>query len=103
VVVVAFNLMHLLVVVPLGPVPEYILTVELLVLVALVEVLVLLPVAQTEPAEFVSTAPRTLVAGHVVAALVLLDVLVTLGAGLGVEQDPIHVFAFRVVLVDPLF
>ena len=72
------------------------------ILVAVVEaagaLAVLHPGGQAEPAELM----LALRAGHVHAALVLLDRPSALGAGLGVCQDPVQVLTLRAVLDDPL-
>ena len=59
---------------------------------------VLRPRGQAQPAELVAA----LAAGHVHAALVLLDGPLALGAGLGVGQDPVQVLRLCAVLDDPL-
>ena len=56
-------------------------------------------VSQTKPAEFVSA----LAAGHVHTALVLLDIAIAFGTGLGVQFDPYRrVIASIVYLIKPL-
>jgi len=49
-----------------------------------------------------TSASPALTAGHVHAALVLLNGSVTLGARLGVGQDPVEVLTLSTVLGDPL-
>ena len=56
------------------------------------------PGGQAEPAEL----EFALRAGHVHAALVLLNRPLALGAGLGVCQDPVQIFALCTVLDYPL-
>ena len=57
----------------------------------------LTPVAHADPAEVVIA----LAAGHVVAALVLLDVRLAARACLGVGQDPGRVLTLRALLLNP--
>ena len=57
----------------------------------------LTPVAQADPAEVVIA----LAAGHVVAALVLLDVRLAARARFGVGQDPGRVLTLRALLLNP--
>lgn len=56
------------------------------------------PCALAQPAEL----KAALTAGHVHAALVLLDGPLALGALLGVRQDPVQIFALGAVLDQPL-
>jgi len=99
-VVVSVNLVHVLVVVLFDLVHSFIFL--LLVLVATLLVLMAVPVLQTYPAEFMAAPAPVLGAGHVVAALVLLDVLVADGALLCVDDDPVHVLGLGVVFDQPL-
>eukprot|EP00350_Pseudokeronopsis_sp_OXSARD2_P012569 CAMPEP_0170545310 /NCGR_PEP_ID=MMETSP0211-20121228/3739_1 /TAXON_ID=311385 /ORGANISM="Pseudokeronopsis sp., Strain OXSARD2" /LENGTH=263 /DNA_ID=CAMNT_0010849169 /DNA_START=175 /DNA_END=966 /DNA_ORIENTATION=+ len=75
---------------------------ELFVLVALVVTAragaMFLPVPKAEPAELIGAH----LAGHMVAALVLLYGLLALRAALGIGQNPGDVFALVAVLEDPL-
>jgi len=102
-VIMPFDLVHLLVMISFCSVPEWILLVDVFVLVALVVVLMVFPEAQTDPAEFMSTPTWTLLTGHVVAALVLFYILVAFRAWFCVDQNPIHIFTFIIMFINPLF
>lgn len=58
-----------------------------------------LPLRQAEPAEVV----LAFLTRDVIASLVLLDVRVTFGARLGVRSEPLDIFSFVGLLLDPLF
>jgi len=91
-VVMAFDLVHLFVMFFLSPIADFIFFINFLVLVAFVEILVLLPVLEADPAELVSAASTVALAGHVVASLILLYVFVALWTGLGIDQNPFYIF-----------
>jgi len=103
VIVEPVYLVHILVVVLLGPLLLVARVFFLVEFVAVVVVLVVGPGLEAHPAEVEATAARALAALHVVAALILLDVLVALRTGLRVDHNPIDVLPLRVVFVHPLF
>jgi len=62
--------------------------VQVALVVAACRAAMILPVAHADPAELVTA----LNARHMVAALILFDVLLTLGAGLRISRNPVHIF-----------
>ncbi len=61
------------------------------------------PRHQAQPAEVEAASPGLVVAGHVIAALILLDGLLALGALLRVGHDPRDVLGLRCILNVPGF
>lgn len=108
VVVVPFEIKHVLVKLVLGISSLFLLHFHLfvrllhfLVLVAVIVPSCLLamfcPVAQTQPAKFKAAS----LASHVIATLVLFDGFLTVGALLGVGHDPGNVLALSRILHSP--
>lgn len=88
-VIVPLHLMHVLVMVLFDLIHSFIFL--FLVLVATVVILMPIPILQTYPAKLMPAPAAILGAGHVVAPLVLLDVLVADGALFGVDDDPVDI------------